>query len=137
MEKHKYANTRTDDLWNAVEAAGAKGLTAIAHDFTSQPGIPLLRVGGLTCAGGNTKVELTQGEFSRDRKDAIEAEGRRWKVPVLARAGTGAVARQVIAGGAGTLTLPRVDQHRSEEHTSELQSLMRISYAVFCLKKKK
>src|SRR3546814_5849086 len=31
-----------------------------------------------------------------------------------------------------TLTTPR-----SEEHTSELQSLMRISYAVFCLKKKK
>src|SRR3546814_18783781 len=28
-------------------------------------------------------------------------------------------------------------QSRSEEHTSELQSLMRISYAVFCLKKKK
>src|SRR3546814_3442748 len=28
-------------------------------------------------------------------------------------------------------------QHRSEEHTSELQSLMRNSYAVFCLKKKK
>src|SRR3546814_10545824 len=32
--------------------------------------------------------------------------------------------------------LPR-DFERSEEHTSELQSLMRISYAVFCLKKKK
>src|SRR3546814_8950039 len=29
------------------------------------------------------------------------------------------------------------DDGRSEEHTSELQSLMRISYAVFCLKKKK
>src|SRR3546814_1887703 len=29
------------------------------------------------------------------------------------------------------------DKVRSEEHTSELQSLMRISYAVFCLKKKK
>src|SRR3546814_4018803 len=29
------------------------------------------------------------------------------------------------------------DMYRSEEHTSELQSLMRISYAVFCLKKKK
>src|SRR3546814_6582730 len=35
--------------------------------------------------------------------------------------------------GTGTGTHP----HRSEEHTSELQSLMRISYAVFCLKKKK
>src|SRR3546814_4192305 len=31
----------------------------------------------------------------------------------------------------------REDGGRSEEHTSELQSLMRISYAVFCLKKKK
>src|SRR3546814_15814597 len=30
-----------------------------------------------------------------------------------------------------------IDGGRSEEHTSELQSLMRISYAVFCLKKKK
>src|SRR3546814_2798307 len=32
---------------------------------------------------------------------------------------------------------PRRHDARSEEHTSELQSLMRISYAVFCLKKKK
>src|SRR3546814_1270472 len=31
----------------------------------------------------------------------------------------------------------KVSRQRSEEHTSELQSLMRISYAVFCLKKKK
>src|SRR3546814_2050812 len=31
----------------------------------------------------------------------------------------------------------RIRSRRSEEHTSELQSLMRISYAVFCLKKKK
>src|SRR3546814_10706674 len=35
------------------------------------------------------------------------------------------------------LTLSRTEYVRSEEHTSELQSLMRISYAVFCLKKKK
>src|SRR3546814_7948071 len=34
------------------------------------------------------------------------------------------------------VTDPAVKAKRSEEHTSELQSLMRISYAVFCLKKK-
>src|SRR3546814_8437418 len=34
-------------------------------------------------------------------------------------------------------TSPAGSPKRSEEHTSELQSLMRISYAVFCLKKKK
>src|SRR3546814_1268488 len=38
----------------------------------------------------------------------------------------------MIAVGTGLV----VDAVRSEEHTSELQSLMRISYAVFCLKKK-
>src|SRR3546814_4542269 len=37
----------------------------------------------------------------------------------------------------GGLSATAVFQARSEEHTSELQSLMRISYAVFCLKKKK
>src|SRR3546814_4795615 len=40
-----------------------------------------------------------------------------------------------MAGQVGSQVKMRVG--RSEEHTSELQSLMRISYAVFCLKKKK
>src|SRR3546814_5129229 len=37
---------------------------------------------------------------------------------------------------AGRIDLKQQDAKRSEEHTSELQSLMRISYAVFCLTKK-
>src|SRR3546814_9048520 len=36
----------------------------------------------------------------------------------------------------GEYPASKAERHRSEEHTSELQSLMRISYAVFCLKKK-
>src|SRR3546814_8249362 len=44
--------------------------------------------------------------------------------------------RQAYLAGEIALT-PHPRAHRSEEHTSELQSLMRISYAVFCLKKKK
>src|SRR3546814_9938587 len=43
------------------------------------------------------------------------------------------------AGDLGELVEPRIgdrDVARSEEHTSELQSLMRVSYAVFCLNKK-
>src|SRR3546814_6242196 len=44
--------------------------------------------------------------------------------------GIGAVALRLVG------VMARVAGWRSEEHTSELQSLMRISYAVFCLKKK-
>src|SRR3546814_9575147 len=50
----------------------------------------------------------------------------------------------VVAGFHGLRVMPSsvesvtpFQPNRSEEHTSELQSLMRISYAVFCLKKKK
>src|SRR3546814_2224133 len=68
--------------------------------------------------------------IARERADDVNAghrrlEGRRqlWKG---------------LAVGAAKLDPHRLDKsaRRSEEHTSELQSLMRISYAVFCLKKK-
>src|SRR3546814_3999951 len=48
---------------------------------------------------------------------------------------SGHLAVQAQLAGAGPVVL--IDIDRSEEHTSELQSLMRISYAVFCLKQKK
>src|SRR3546814_2792473 len=51
-------------------------------------------------------------------------------MPVTAPLGDGAPTH--LLPGSADQPLPR-----SEEHTSELQSLMRISYAVFCLKKKK
>src|SRR3546814_4282715 len=60
-----------------------------------------------------------------------------WAVTQLA---TAAHAQPTLADLAGLLADPgpeiagRVRVSRSEEHTSELQSLMRISYAVFCLK---
>src|SRR3546814_4924863 len=59
-----------------------------------------------------------------------------------ARAGHGGVLRHSPAGqparaAASGEGIRRQRGARSEEHTSELQSLMRISYAVFCLKKKK
>src|SRR3546814_4385392 len=58
-------------------------------------------------------------------------------------AGTGRLGRLQTAAGArqqrgGSHQVEEIAaQDRSEEHTSELQSLMRISYAVICLKKKK
>lgn len=106
MKKHAYANTRTDDLWNSVEAAGAKGLVAIAHDFTKQPGVPLIKVNGATCENGITRVSLTQSEFSRDRKAQTDAKPLRWNVPVIARTMGGKPVTTIISGGAGALSVP-------------------------------
>src|SRR3546814_8384997 len=73
-------------------------------------------------------------ERSGDRTRQPAAQRGRAR-PAPADAGGGLAARQPLPDpGTGA---HRAAPPRSEEHTSELQSLMRISYAVFCLKKKK
>src|SRR3546814_4360076 len=56
-----------------------------------------------------------------------------WTVPARSWIAATSLARSLVKIVADCLAR----EIRSEEHTSELQSLMRISYAVFCLKKKK
>ena len=102
MKAHAYGNTVTDDLWKAVEGAGAKGLVSIAHDFTSKPGIPLVKVDSAQCQGGNTLLTLSQGEFSRDKKDKTPL---RWNVPVMAQT-IGGAPQRLILQGKGQMTLP-------------------------------
>src|SRR3546814_2844833 len=56
----------------------------------------------------------------------------------LAQAATGLAQLNTFIESKGAMFIDMpLDRDRSEEHTSELQSLMRISYAVFCLTKKK
>jgi aminopeptidase N len=100
---HKYSNTQTDDLWAAVEkAAPGKPVTAIAHDFTLQPGVPLIRVENARCAAGRTVATLRQDEFTRDRPNKPPL---RWRVPVIAATlGSGPAGRTLVSGGAGTVT---------------------------------
>src|SRR3546814_3832549 len=88
-------------------------------------------------------------DLSQDERDEINREqlGSRYNFTRLAgsdifwewhvgddRVVVNAAANNLIGGNEGS-----IDRNigRSEEHTSELQSLMRISYAVFCFKKKK
>lgn len=103
MADRKFGNSRTEDLWNAIEKAGAPGLTAIARDFTSQPGIPLVTVTGATCKAGKTTLSLTQGEFTRDRVG--QPSSLTWRVPLLVSAGGGEPVRSVLEGGRGTVTV--------------------------------
>ena len=102
IRTHRLGNTVTDDLWQAVERAAGKPVTAIAHDFTLQPGVPLIRVESAACRGGKSQVSLRQAEFSRDRQDQ---PARAWRVPVIASAVGGAEVRTLVTGGAATLAV--------------------------------
>src|SRR3546814_7836748 len=68
---------------------------------------------------------------SEDRIQKIDPQTGRVLATIPAPGGGG---DSGLAWAEGTLWVGQ--QNRSEEHTSELQSLMRISYAVFCLKQK-
>ena len=105
IREHAYQNTRTQDLWDAMEAAGATGLSTVARDFTDQPGIPLIQVGGVQCAAGQTTATLTQGQFSNDQRTEVTAHPRSWHVPVRASAG-GGVAKVVTQGPTTNVTVP-------------------------------
>src|SRR3546814_4352570 len=74
------------------------------------------------------------GTAADDGPARVHADGHR--VPRL-RAHHQRVLPGAGPGRPGTRARENARVERSEEHTSELQSLMRISYAVFCLKKKK
>src|SRR3546814_5462074 len=85
------------------------------------------------------------GTSGMEAANADEASAQMAMATLQAPDGTARGAAQAIETDSGvklTITgenLPAGSHgvHRSEEHTSELQSLMRISYAVFCLKNKK
>ena len=105
IRRHAYQNTRTQDLWNSMERVGATGLSTIAHDFTTQPGIPLIEVGPSQCVGGNTVATVTQSQFSDDEKAEAAAHPLSWHVPVNATAG-GPVTRIVTNGRTSQISAP-------------------------------
>ncbi|HET6432560.1 M1 family metallopeptidase [Dyella sp.] len=102
MKTHAYGNTVSDDLWTAVQSAAGKPIMQIAHDFTLQPGIPLIRVQTTACAGGKTNVLLSQDEFTKDRP---EKKALRWHVPVIAKTVGNEPVRTLVDGKA-TLSVP-------------------------------
>jgi aminopeptidase N len=84
LKAHAYGNTTSDDFFGALDAAAGRRISAIAHDFTRQAGVPLIEERASRCEDGHTVVELSQREF-REESDAAPGAARRaarWQVPV-------------------------------------------------------
>ncbi len=72
---HKYSNTTTADLWNALSEASKKPIGEIAAGWTEQPGFPVVKVK----READGKVQLTQERFTVNFKNAPPLE---WKIPL-------------------------------------------------------
>ena len=72
---HKYSNSTTADLWNALSESSGQPITEIAAGWTEQPGFPMVKVK----RGEGGKVSLTQERFTINSKNAPPLE---WKIPL-------------------------------------------------------
>jgi aminopeptidase N len=72
---HKYSNTTTADLWNALSEASKKPVAEIAAGWTEQPGFPVLKVR----RDADGKVQLTQERFTVNFKTAPPLL---WRIPL-------------------------------------------------------
>ena len=96
---HKYSNSTTADLWNALSAASRKPVGEIAAGWTEQPGFPVVKV--KREEGG--KVALTQERFTVNFQNAPPLE---WKIPLT---------YAVVGQASGTLLMTK--------RTDSLQSI--------------
>src|SRR3546814_469489 len=150
----------------AAQAAGLGGVWISERFALKEPAVlsgmlaasaPGLRIGGtlyahmrhpiVTASIANLMQALTGDKFILLLARAVPAYFNGYDVPALTFERLRdyiSIFRKLIAGervdyegSLGNFSGLKLTDRRSEEHTSELQSLMRISYAVFCLKKKK
>jgi len=100
IKAHLYGNTVSDDLWQALDRASGMRIIDIAHDFTLQPGVPLIRI--RSSANG---LELTQDRFAEDESGRQPSV---WHVPVRVQplSPAGASAWQAVVSRATPQQVP-------------------------------
>src|SRR3546814_5143797 len=99
-----------------------------------------VRAGAGLVAGDDAVAAAVEARAQAERHVHVQRQAARDRVAVAgqhrrAQLFLAEAVRELRGSRVGGVARPRPVVARSEEHTSELQSLMRISYAVFCLKK--
>src|SRR3546814_2629715 len=153
-----FADSYGDSWWNEFNQAAGSDIKLVAHERFQRNDASVMgqvlkaiaaKPDAVLIAGSGTPAALPQKTLvERGYKGPIyqthgigtleflqvggkDVEGTRFPT------GPGVVARELPDSNPVKKVAGALDRKRSEEHTSELQSLMRIPYAVFCLNKKK
>jgi len=87
------SNATAADLWSALAAASGQDVGQLAHDWTEQPGLPLVSVAA-SCARGTRTITLAQRRFLLQ---AADHDGGHWSIPLRIRAGSEAPRAQLLS----------------------------------------
>src|SRR3546814_9843981 len=132
MQKTAYDMRRSD---GSSDVGSSDLLTRIVFRSASILGTPIDAAGAAEIARRSRGTPRIANRLLRRARDYAEVRGDGQISASLA--GEAMKLLAVDSNGFDLMDRKLLMMLRSEEHTSELQSLMRISYAVFCLKKKK
>src|SRR3546814_10446990 len=121
----------SEDYIRTARAKGVGTSSVLLRHALKNAAVPIVTVIGIGLAALISGVVLTETVFN------IPGLGRLTVDAILKRDYPIIQGLIILFAGTKVLVNLLIDISRSEEHTSELQSLMRISYAVFCLKKHK
>jgi aminopeptidase N len=113
LAKHAYANTTGADVWRALAAASGEPVEALAADWTTQPGFPLVSVDA-RCEAGRRVVSLRQERFEIVASGGAAPPGL-WRIPLSLDSSDGgapirsllqaAEEARVVSGCAGALVV--------------------------------
>ena len=120
IEAHKYSNSTTVDLWNALSEVSGKPVADIAAGWTEQPGFPVVNVKRET----NNKVALSQERFTINFRDNAHFT---WKIP-LTYLIDGQSAAATLLMSEKTVTLEDVPADRALKLNVEGAGNYRVAY---------
>lgn len=106
LTKHKYGNTFTEDLWDALEAASGKPVRAVMSTWTRQMGYPVIKV-NIRENGGKRIVLLSQEKFLADGK--LEDDSSTWVVPITVSIGPKKTQQIILDKKSAELTIDGVE----------------------------
>ncbi len=106
MRSYAYGNAVTSQLWSELATATNRPVIDIAHDFTLQPGVPLVKAEVGRCESGRTRVTLTQGRFETGTPSPTRLT---WRIPLTLQAVDSKATASALLGKDGAPVSVEVD----------------------------
>jgi puromycin-sensitive aminopeptidase len=135
LNRHQYANARTEDLWNALEEVSRQPVTALMDSWVKQTGYPLVTV-ATNRSSGNVEFQFQQERFLYDH--LLGGDGTEeafWKIPLNVAMGGGTTSpiSKLMETAEDSLQVPIADSISDETLTwikvnSEQTGFFRVNY---------